>query len=305
MISLQKIINSSASLRFAAALAQRLPPRIGYQIAAAVADLIALQRSSRLVRAIRANQWVVTGEALDEKALDRAVRETLHHSARCIFDLYHYIENPAATEQMIVLEPSFLPFARRPEFERRGDRRGVMIVGVHLSNFDLVLQWLCRQGLKPLALTLPDPQGGRRMEYEMRKRTGMNILPASVSALRQAIRHLQRGGMVVTGIDRPIPNPEVRPRFFNRPAALPVHHVFLAMKARVPVIITVATLQQDGKYHVFASDPIEMDPYPYLDADVAMLRNAEKVLAVAEEFIRRYPQQWTVPLPVWHEALDR
>jgi KDO2-lipid IV(A) lauroyltransferase len=143
--------------------------------------------------------------------------------------------------------------------------------------------------------------GGRQMEYEIRKRTGMNLVPASVGAFRQALKHLQRGGMVLTGIDRPVESPQVSPRFFGRPAALPIPHIFLAIKARVPIMITVAYLQEDGKYHVFASDLIEMDSCP--NPDEAIFRNAEKVLSVAEGFIRRAPQQWSVPLPVWPQIM--
>jgi lauroyl/myristoyl acyltransferase len=262
-----------------------------------VAEQIARQRDSRVVRAVRANQWVIRGENLDGEALDAVVSETFHYWARSIFDLYHYIETPEAAGQLIVLERSFQQIAQRPEF----DQRGLMIVGLHLSNFDLVLQWLCRGVMKPLILTIPNPQGGRQLEYEMRKRTGLKLLPASLGAFRQAIIHLQKGGMVATGIDRPIPAPEVCPHFFNRPAALPVHHIFLATKSRVPMVIAVANFQQDGKYHVFASDFIEMDSYP--DPEVGMLRNAEKVLGIAEEFVRRAPQQWSVPLPVWPQVM--
>jgi lauroyl/myristoyl acyltransferase len=141
------------------------------------------------------------------------------------------------------------------------------------------------------------------VEYEIRKRIGMNLVPASVGALRQALKHLKRGGMVLTGIDRPVENPEVRPRFFARPAALPIHHIFLALRAQVPVMIAVTYLQPGGRYHVFASDMIDMDPYP--NADEAILHNAEKVLSVAETLIRRAPQQWSVPLPVWPQILPQ
>lgn len=298
MIGLQQVINSSLSLRFVSALARWLSPRLGYPLARSVADQIVRQRNSNVVRAVRANQWVINGESLEGEALDQAVRETFRYWARCIFDLYHYIDDPDGTKELIVLEPSFQRLARRPEF----DQRGLMIVGLHISNFDLILQWLCKQGLRPLALTIPDPQGGRRMEYEMRKRTGMNLVPASVSAFRQTLKHLQRGGMLVTGIDRPIPEPEACPRFFGRPAALPLHPVFLATKAQVPVIVAVANLQSDEKYHVFASDFIEMDPHP--DPEVGMLRNTEKVLAIAEGFLRQAPQQWSVPLPVWPQVME-
>lgn len=299
MVDLQQVLNSSLSLRLVSALARRLTPATGYRIASRLAEYIARQQHSQVVGAIRTNQWVVHGETLDASALEQAVCETLQHSARCLFDLYHFMDDLNTAGQMIVLEPSFQRLFRRPEF----DQRGLIIIGLHMSNFDLVLQWVCKRGMRPLALTIPDPQGGRRMEYEMRKRTGINILPASVTSFRHTLKHLQKGGMVLTGADRPIPRPEVCPRFFGRPAALPVHHIFLATKACVPLVLAVTRLQEDGMYHVFASDFIEIDPHP--DPAVALLHNAEKVLGVAESFIRQAPWQWSVPLPVWPQAMDR
>ena len=298
-IDLQQVINSSFCVRFVSSLAYRLPPKVGYHIAYGFAEQIARQKNSRLVRAIRANQRIISRETLLGEALDKAVCETLRFSAHSLFDLYHYIHDFDATRQRIVFDASFDVIARRPEF----DRRGLMIAGLHLGNFDLILQWLCRNGLRPLVLTIPEPRGGRQIEYEIRKRTGMNLIPASVGAFRQALKHLQRGGMVLTGIDRPIPHPEAFPRFFGCPAALPIHHIFLAIKARVPVIITATTLQPDGKYHVFASDPLEMHSTP--DPNMGMLQNAEQVLSVAENFIRQAPQQWLVPLPVWPAVVDQ
>jgi lauroyl/myristoyl acyltransferase len=201
--------------------------------------------------------------------------------------------------RLILLDPPVQELVCRPEF----DRRGLVVVGLHLSHFDLILQSLTKQGMRPLVLTIPDPQGVRRMEYIIRKRTGMNLVPASIGALRQALRYLQQGGVVVTGIDRPIPEPEIRPRFFGRPASLPIHHIFLAIKAHVPVMIIVTYLQPDGRCRVVASDLIEMDTDSY-DENHA-LRNAEKVLYIAEGFIRQAPGQWSASLPVWPEILDQ
>jgi KDO2-lipid IV(A) lauroyltransferase len=154
-----------------------------------------------------------------------------------------------------------------------------------------------------MVLTIPDPGGGRRVEFEMRKRTGMNLMPVSVITLRQAIKHLQGGGVVLTGIDRPIPDAKYRPRFFGRPASLPTHHVYLATKAHVPVMIMVTDLQPNGRYTVITSKPIEMESHP--DRQVEMLRNAEKVLSIAETFIRKVPHHWIISLPVWPEALEQ
>lgn len=95
---------------------------------------------------------------------------------------------------------------------------------------------------------------------------------------------------------------DIRPRFFGRPAMLPTHHIFLAAKARVPVMLISTHLRPDGKYQIFTSDRIELDHDP--DREKGMKLNAEKVLQVAEGFVRRAPQQWSMSLPVWPEALD-
>jgi len=297
-LDLQQLINSSLSLRLMSAVARSLPPSLGHRVAFAIADLFARRPESRPVQAMRLNQWMASGQALEGEKLDQAVRETLRGSARFLFDVYHYRDDYDAARRLIVIDPSFQQITQRPEF----DSRGLVITGLHLSGFDLVLQWLVKGGLKLLVLTISDPQGGRRIEYETRKRIGMNLMPASFSTIRQAIKHLQKGGMVLTGVDRPIEAPEVMPHFFGYPAPLPVHHVFLAMKARVPLMFAFTYLWPDGKYHVFASDPIEMDSVD--TSPEGLLRNAENVLRYAERFIRRAPHQWSVPLPVWPELLN-
>jgi lauroyl/myristoyl acyltransferase len=297
-INLQRLNDSRFALSLVSAVGRGLPRSLGHALTDLLAARIASRKDSKMIQAVRANQWVARGETLKGEALDQAVLETLRHSARSIFDLYHFMQNPRATGHLIVLDPATEALIRRPEF----DKRGLMLVGLHLSNFDLVGQWLIQQGMKPLVLTIPNPQGGRRLEFEVRKKAGMNLVPASFAALRQALRHLQQGGVVLTGIDRPIPAPRLCPRFFGRPAALPMHHISLAAKAKVPVMIMVMNLQPDGKYHVLTSDLIEMDPHK--DRATEEIQNAEKVLGFAERFIRQAPQQWSISLPVWPEALD-
>lgn len=297
-IDLQRLNDSRLVLDLVSALARALPVRLGHALADLVAARIARRKDSAMIRAVRANQWIARGEALGKEALDRAVIETLRSSARSLFDLYHYAANPVAMKRLIVLDPVAQALIHRPEF----DARGLMIVGLHTSGFDLVGQWLVQQGMRPLVFSLPDPRGGRRREYEARRRIGMNVVPGSFAALRQALRHLQRGGMVLTGIDRPVPAPRVCPRFFGRPAALPTHHVSLAVKAGVPVLFLVPMLHPDGRYHAVTSEAIEMVRHP--DRTTEEMLNAERVLGVAEGFIRQAPQHWSVSLPVWPQALD-
>lgn len=297
-IDLQQVINSPFAINLVSNAGRIIPAGIGYPVCDFLGTWMAARRDSKLTRAVRANQWVVRGANLEIKALDQAVQETLRNNARDLYNLYHYIQNPEAVQRMIVLNPLACELAGRPEFADRG----LVIVGLHLSNFDLILQSICRQGFKAMVLTIPDPQGGRRVEYETRLRAGMNLVPASVGALKQAVKYLEQGGMVLTGIDRPVPGLKHHPKFFGYPASLPIHHISLATKACAPVVVMAAIQQADGKYHVMSSEPIEMEHDP--DHGRGILRNAEKVLEQAETFIRLAPQQWNVSLPVWPELLD-
>lgn len=299
VIDLQQIINSPFTVRFVSVVAWALPPILGYPLCDLIGSWAATRRESQVTRAVRLNQWVARGASLEQEELDKAVRETLRNNARDLYDLYHYLHRPLAVKRRICLNPLAAELTRRPEFAGRG----LVIVGIHLSNFDMVLQSICRQGLKPLILTIPNPQGGRRVEYEQRKRTGMNLVPASLAALRQAVRHLERGGLVLTGIDRPVTDPRLKPKFFGEPAPLPTHHIHLAMKARVPVVLMAAIRQKDGTYNVLSSEILEMEQGA--DYETAILHNAQRVLSQAEHFIRLAPQQWNVPLPVWPGLLDK
>ena len=259
---------------------------------------LATRRQSKLIRGIRTNQWVIRGANPDKEALDQAVVDTLKSLAYSLYNLYHYIHEPHAIHDMVVLNPVARGLVERPEF---GDR-GLMLVGLHLSNFDFVLQTMCMQGLKAFVLTIPDPQGGQRMEYEMRKKTGMNLVPASVNTMRRAVKYLKQGGVVLTGIDRPVLASKSKPKFFGRASALPTHHIHLAMKASVPVMIVAAKLGVDGRYHVTTSDLIEMESDP--DFEQGIVRNTERVLKEAAKFIMQAPEQWSISLPVWPDLMD-
>jgi KDO2-lipid IV(A) lauroyltransferase len=302
-IDLQQVINSRAAVSLVSFLGQVIPPGIGYPLCDLVANWVATRRDSKVIQAVRVNQWMVHGANLEKEALDKVVWETFRNNARNLYDLYHYVQSPEAEQRIISLDPVARSLVERPEF---GDH-GLVIVGLHLSNFDLVLQSICRQGFKAMVLTLPDPQGGRWVEYERRRRTGMNLIPASLSALRQALNHLERGGMVLTGMDRPVSDPKYCPRFFGRGAPLPIHSIYLASKTHVPVVIMAAIQRADRKYHVMTSEPIEMEGSPenLPDYGTQILRNSEKVLSRVEDFIRLAPQQWNMFLPVWPDMLEK
>jgi lauroyl/myristoyl acyltransferase len=295
----RQIINSSIGLNIAYMIGRYMPNWLGYRFAIFAADRISSRKDWKLVHATRCNQWVVHGGQVDGKALDNVVRENFRSTASSIFDLYHNIENPSAFLRIIEPHPTAIQLVQRPEFSRRG----LILAGLHISNFDMVFQTSGLAGIKALVLTLPELNGGYQKQVDMRLKHGMQILQASVGNLKHCVDHLRAGGLVITGIDRPDDSYKYRPIFFGRPAALPIHHIFLALKARVPIIVGATIKRADGKYHFLFSEPVEMQPHP--DRETEIIINAETILQVAEEFIRNDPCQWAMTFPVWPEAMDQ
>jgi lauroyl/myristoyl acyltransferase len=294
----RKIINSSFGINSAYLIGKYMPNWLGQRFVALTADWISAHKHWNLVQAVRCNQWVARGENINGHALDDVVRENFRSIANSIFDLYHNIDNPSAFLRIVEPNPTAIQLVQRPEFSDRG----LILAGLHISNFDMVFQTGGLAGMKALVLTLPELNTGYQKQVEMRVQKGMQIIQASVGTVKHCIDHLKAGGLVLTGIDRPDAGSRYRPRFFGRPAALPIHHVFLALKARVPVILGATIKRADGKYHLKFSEPIDMQSHP--DRETEILLNAENILHVAETFIREDPTQWAMTFPVWPEALD-
>ncbi len=293
--NLQKIINSRLGVGFSVALARLLPPSAGYKVADSLANQLASRKSLDLVRALRVNQWVVNGENLTAVELDEAVARTLRHTAHCLYDTYHYFQNERAGREMVIIGPS-----ARAELERiKREREGVIIVGPHLSNFDYVGQ---RAGteIDAIALTIPQPEGGYRWQNQIRRYSGLEIAPTSLKSMRKARKTLDEGGIVLTAIDRPIEGSKHILDFFGRPAKLPLHHVLLALKADVPIIVVAVVMKPDGRYEVVHSDPVVMERSA--DRNFDLIHNAGRVLRIAEDYIRLAPNQWSMYYPVWPEV---
>jgi phosphatidylinositol dimannoside acyltransferase len=297
-MDLQSLMNGRLGVGLALGVGRSLPPGIGYPLASFAADRIAARCNLAIVKSVRLNQWVIAKGSLSARQLDEAVRETFRNTAHCLFDLYHNLHDPDAV--LMLMEQN--PHLDEAISWSMAEKKGLVVVGVHMSNFDFVFQSAGLRGWRGLAISYPQPGGGYQWQNDLRRQTGIEIIPGSMEALRQGIRRLQAGEMVITGIDRPQVDSKYRPRFFGRPAAMPVLHILLALKANVPVVVTAAIMRSDGIYQFYASDFITMKPHP--DRHEEILLNAERVLSVAEGFIRIAPQQWAMFYPVWPEALE-
>ncbi|MCC7130185.1 MAG: hypothetical protein IT297_07290 [Anaerolineae bacterium] len=301
-MDLQRILNSQQAGSWALRISRMLPPAVGLQFAKLLASRLTLNRDLPLMQAIRLNRWVTSDFELEGAALDRAARQALYEIAASFYLLFHYINRPEALQELV----EFSPEVDEVIALSRENRRGLLVAGLHMSNFDLVIQAAAWRGLRAIAVSLPEVtenQEAVEWQHQFRRQAGLEILPASVSTFKKAVERLRAGGVVMTGIDRSISKPRLRPKFFGQPAWLPLHHVHLALEADVPLLLISALRKEDGRYHLLASPELRLEPRP--NRDERMLLNAERVLEIAEGFVRQAPEQWTVVQPVWPDLLKK
>ncbi|MCJ7623485.1 MAG: lysophospholipid acyltransferase family protein [Anaerolineaceae bacterium] len=295
-MDLQSILNSPFGVGLAVFIGKVFPPKFGYSIAELGARWISRQKNSMQVRSVRANQWIVSGKKLNSAELDDITFETFSSTAKCLFDLYCNLSKREKIIELVDISPKIRDFFESDQI------KNAVFVAPHVSNFDLAGRAIALSGFKLLALSYPQPGEGYKWQNKMREDYDLEIMPLSFKAFQAAKKRLRDGGSIVTGLDRPVADEKYKPMFFGKPGSLPVAYTRLALEANAPVIVISAITRSDNSYGIIASDPIHMKPHSNLHTET--IQNAEAVLKVTEEIIKKNPSQWSMFYPVWPDALD-
>ncbi len=285
--------------RFAMLIGRVLPRSWGLRLASGVGNILGSLKKNKMVKAIRANQYVIHNQQMSNEELDQAPKIIFRSAAKCMFDYFHFLRRPEILQEIISFDPE-----AQAAIARIQSHQPTVVVCPHLSNFELMGYALALQGVKVQVLSFPNPNTSYRLQNRLREATGLDITPMDLSAFREARHRLRDGGSILTGLDRPLDNvkeEKYRPRFFRYPTNLPVAYVRMALEANAPVFILAATSQPDGTYRLVGSPPIWMEASNILEDEI--LQNAEKVLRLAEPMIINHARQWAMFYPIWPQFL--
>jgi lauroyl/myristoyl acyltransferase len=274
-----------------------IPYRFAYAVGKLLARWVSRNPNATMNRDIRANQAVVRGLAYDDPGLDQVVYEVMKMNARGFIDFFKAIAGgEKAVRQACVIDA---PLESRIE-EWVKDKRGLVIIAPHLLGFDIFMLYLGILGYPVQAISYPDPRGSYIAQNELRRRFGFNITPLSVQTLRDGLRTLQRGGVLMTAVDRPGLGGEPL-EFFGREVVLPVGPARLAVKTNSLVIAGIPYLDEMGIYHGMGAEIFEPPNTGDEKRDAHEL--AQKVLSTFEIYIRKWPENWLMFYPVWPEVV--
>jgi len=290
----QDILGSPPFIALGIAVARLNPPRFSYWLAKRVAHRMARRRVS-LFRTLRENIAQVVGPETSAATLDALAEEAIYHAGRTYVDMFRVTADDYRRGRVALrYDAAHWEQVRKALLD---DASGTVVVGPHLSNFDLAAQWFVYQGVEMQALSLANPDRGDRVINWLREHRGIIVTPIDTRSLRLAVERLRRGGVVLTGVDRPVSTDDALLPFFGRPAHMPMGHVRLALQTKSRIVVAGCVQEPDGVYAVRLAGPIEMERTGNRDQDVR--HNALRVLAHIEAMIREAPAQWLMFVPVW------
>ena len=279
-------------LRFVLVVARFVPMRPGYFLAECVGNLLFLL-SARYRNIIGSNIKRVTGPELNEKSLQRKVRSVLKNLTKNYFDLTKLpqlgLEN---LEENVTIE------GWHHLADAVNNTRGVIIATAHLGNFEHAARVLALRGIKMTILVEAfDSAPFLRNIDKLRQRNGGRILPVSVSAMKESMRILRNGGTMTIVCDRDIQGNGLKVNFFGEETSLPLGAISLALRTGAAIVPVFSVRKPSDRLAIYIEPPLELVDTENRNHSVRV--NLEKLAAIMERYIRRYPEQWVVLEPIW------
>lgn len=298
-MTLQGLLSGPGAIRLAAFFSQRMPASAGHHLARGVAASLCRLRP-RVYRIVQANLKQVLGPEAGAGEIDRKTWHVFYYFVLGYFDFFRSLRLPREQILTLVHVPEALQALVRPESMVD---KGILLVMPHTGNFDLAGQVMTFYSPLIQVISLPDPHPGFQSLNTLRQQMGAQVTPLGPAALRQALKTLRAGGLVASGGDRPVSELDKPVSFFGRPAHMPSGHVRLALKTGALVVVAGCVYcPEEGRYAVDSEPPLEMIRTGNTAEETRI--NMRRVLDAMENFIRRWPEQWMMFVPVWPELLE-
>lgn len=265
-----------------------LMPRCCVPPVAFLAGLVSWLLAGAQRRGMRANLRTVTGRRQVEGLL--------------VGTFYNYCRNWTDVMLMIRLRGERLQalIGRRdsqgPLDEALAKGNGAILVSPHLGNWELGGLGLADLGYKLNVLTFREPdEKVNELREKVRGERSIGIIyvdrdDTSPLAVIEAINALRRNEVLCLLGERDGSSNTTQVEFFGRPTPFPVGAAYLALASGAPVIPVFVPLE-GSRYATLMDEPIYFSAGHGRHAQ-AVGSGMQRIAAVFERYIRRYPDQW-------------
>lgn len=279
--------------RVAAFLATHLPEPLAYGAAGPVGTIAATLTPHRRA-AVVDNLSHVLGTDATPKRLERLSRAVYRNIVRYYVDL---LRSPAVDVARLQRE-RVRGHGLNHLTNAIADGRGVILATMHFGCPEVALQAARAWGLRFFVLTeLVEPPELSRLFERARSSHGHEFMPVGLSAIKQAVRTLRRGGSVLLVVDRDIQRSGVLVPFFGQPARMPTGAVELARLTGAPILVAVSRRLPGGTAEVTVEPRIDLIETGSRETDLRS--NLRLLVSRFEPYVHRDPDQWMVLERLW------
>jgi KDO2-lipid IV(A) lauroyltransferase len=275
-------------------LARRMPHRLLGRLAAQAAKLYWLSCPAR--RRVVFNN-VLPALHGDQQAAGITTRELFQQFALKLADLWRY-------ESGLSIYNLFHDLTGWEHFQSAQARgRGVLLLTVHLGNWEFGAPLLTQRGVKLQVITGPEPQADlTAVRQAARARWGIETLALGTDpfAAIEIIRRLEANNAVALLMDRPPAPTAVRVRLFGQPFDASIAAAELARASGCALLpVYLPRTHRGYTAHILPEIPYER---PTLRDRQARLDLTQRILTSFEPAIRLYLNQWYHFVPIWPAA---
>jgi KDO2-lipid IV(A) lauroyltransferase len=184
--------------------------------------------------------------------------------------------------------------------------KGAIVMSAHFDNWEMAGARLTAEGYSIMPVYTPQRNEGGLNDLisEQRAAMKMEMIPSEGFGLREVVRALRGGGIVIFMQDLDARKEGVVVPFLGLPASAATGLVKMHRKFGTPVIAIFSTRNPDGVHHTIriekvVSDQLDEDGNPFgtnMEKSLKMCNN------VLEEWVTNYSTQWTWLLDKWESV---
>jgi len=273
-------------------LTQHLPLKVAYGLASLLGDLLFLLWRRGRVNAID-NMRHVLGPGAKDLEVRRTAQRSLRNYMKVLVD---FLRLPRISDEEVERRVQ----GRGWEYLDRAleGGRGALLVGTHLGSWDLAGLALAARGHKLYVVAERQrPSWLNRIGRDWREARGIHLIFME-RTLKPLFHALARNELVGIVVDRPWPEGEgVTVEFFGQRISWPSGPATLALRTGAQLLTGYLVRTSDGHFEGEIFPPLEFQPSGDRSEDLRWL--SQKIVALQEELIRRYPDQWYMFRRMW------
>ncbi len=275
------------------ALAQRVPLRLAYAVAAVLGDLAyVLWRSKREIA--KHNLAGVLHLDPDELAVARTARRSFREYAKYVVEIMRLPRvSDAELERLVEIRGTH-------NFERAlAHGRGVIFVSAHFGNFELGGVHVA-DSIAPMTVLADDIRMKRIFEHLIGRRAKRGVHLVTDGMAKAALAALRRNELVGMMMDlgpRAQAFDTVRATFCGRDTVFPAVAAQLARVSGAPIVVGCVVRRNGQPFLGIANEPIFVERTKEALADVQ--RGTQRIVADIERFVTSWPEQWYIFRPMW------